>query len=189
MPSLTAPPSPSPSALHLTRSACRSVLLSLALLLPATAALAVGGLPAEVERLHRSGNTALALQRADEGLATEPGQPALRFLKAVMLGDSGRHAEAIALFEGLTQDYPELPEPYNNLAVLQAAAGRLDLARNLLDSALRHDPGYRTAHENLGDVLVQLAQRAYESAAQGGRGEPGLQRKLRLVRDLTTPAR
>jgi Flp pilus assembly protein TadD len=76
-----------------------------------------------------------------------------------------------------------LPEPYNNLAVLQAAAGQVDSARALLETALRLDPGYRTAHQNLGDVYVRLAQRAYEAAA-GPRPEPGLQNKLRLAREL-----
>jgi Flp pilus assembly protein TadD len=89
----------------------------------------------------------------------------------------------------MTQDFPEMPEPYNNLAVLEAAAGRLDQARSLLDTALRHDPAYRTAHENLGDVLMRLAQRAYEAASGGGRNEPGLQRKLRLVRDFNLAPR
>ncbi|OYU75027.1 MAG: hypothetical protein CFE45_33535, partial [Burkholderiales bacterium PBB5] len=79
---------------------------------------------------------------------------------------------------------PDLPEPYNNLAVLHASAGRLERAREALDVALRLDPAYRTAHENLGDVLVRLAQRAYEAAAAGGQSEPALQAKLRLVRDL-----
>ncbi len=66
---------------------------------------------------------------------------------------------------------------------MQAAGGQLDRARSLLESALRLDPSYRTAHENLGDVLVRLAQRAYESAA-GPRSDPALQTKLRMVREL-----
>ena len=61
----------------------------------------------------------------------------------------------------------------------------LERAREALEIALRLDPGYRTAHENLGDVLVRLAQRAYEAASASGQAEPALQAKLRLVRDLT----
>jgi len=150
----------------------------------ANSANAANAIVAEVERLHHEGKTAQALQRADQALLIEPGNAGLRFLKGVMLSDSGQSAEAMAQFERMTQDFPEMPEPYNNLAVLEAAAGRLDQARSLLDSALRQDPNYRTAHENLGDVLMRLAQRAYEAAAGGGRSEPGLQRKLRLVRDF-----
>jgi Flp pilus assembly protein TadD len=83
----------------------------------------------------------------------------------------------------MIESFPDLPEPYNNLAVLQAAAGQLDRARALLEIALRMDPSYRTAHENLGDVFVRLAQRAYE-AASGPRSEAALQTKLRLTREL-----
>jgi Flp pilus assembly protein TadD len=144
---------------------------------------------ADVERLFHGGQTAQALLRADQALQADPGNAGLRFLKGVMLSDSGRSTEAMAQFERMTQDFPEMPEPYNNLAVLEAAAGRLDQARSLLDTALRHDPAYRTAHENLGDVLMRLAQRAYEAASGGGRNEPGLQRKLRLVRDFNLAPR
>ena len=137
----------------------------------------------EIELQFRRGETAPALQRLESTLAQHPGDAALRFLKAVMLAEYGRSAEAAALLERLTQEFPDLPEPYNNLAVLQAAAGRLEPARALLESALRLDPGYRTAHQNLGDVLVRLAQRAYE-AATGPRSDASLQNKLRLAREL-----
>ena len=110
-------------------------------------------------------------------------QAPLRFLQAVLAAESGQTAQAAALLERMTEDYPELPEPYNNLAVLQAAGGQFDRARSLLETALRLDPGYRTAHENLGDVFVRLAQRSYE-AASGPRSEPVLQTKLRLAREL-----
>ena len=65
----------------------------------------------------------------------------------------------------LTRDYPELAEPYNNLAVLHAASGHLEKAREALETALRLDPGYATARENLGDVYLRLAASAYEQAA------------------------
>jgi Flp pilus assembly protein TadD len=83
----------------------------------------------------------------------------------------------------MTEEFPDLPEPYNNLAVLHAADGQLDRARTLLESALRLDPGYRVAHENLGDVFVRLALRAYEAAAGPRSGAP-LQSKLALTRQL-----
>ncbi len=137
----------------------------------------------EIEQQFRRGETAAALQRLDATLAQHPGDAGLLFLKAVMLAEYGRSDEASALLQRLTQEFPDLPEPYNNLAVLQAAAGRLDPARALLESALRLDPGYRTAQQNLGDVLVRLAQRAYE-AATGPRSDAGLQNKLRLAREL-----
>jgi len=82
-----------------------------------------------------------------------------------------------------------LPEPYNNLAVLLAAQGRIDRARDLLETALRHDPSYAVAHENLGDVFLRLAQREYERAVSAGRTDEGLQRKLKAARDLNSVTR
>lgn len=138
-----------------------------------------------IEQQFQRGETVVAQQRLAQALARQPDDVGLRFLQAVMLTGSGSTAEASRLFEQLTQEYPDLPEPYNNLAVLQAAVGRIDAARGLLETALRLDPGYRTAHENLGDVFVRLAQRAYQ-AAVGPKADAGLQEKLRLARELAS---
>jgi len=139
----------------------------------------------EIERVFRAGDAALAFQRLDQALLSQPDNARLRFLRGVMLSETRREPEAMAVFERLTQDYPELPEPYNNLAVLHAARGQLDSARALLETALRNDPAYLAARENLGDVFVRLAQRAYEQAGSAGQVDATLQRKLRMVRELT----
>ena len=141
----------------------------------------------EVEALLQRGEAALALQRADEALAARPADAPLRFLRGVALARNGRASEAAEVYDRLTQDFPELPEPFNNLAVLRAAEGRFEQARSLLDAALRLDPAYRTASENLGDVLVRMAERAYDAALSTGRGDAPLQRKLRLTRELAGP--
>ena len=140
---------------------------------------------AAIERQFRGGERTQALKQLDQALAQHPRDAGLRFLQTVMLTESGRSAEASRLLEQLSEDYPELPEPYNNLAVLQAAEGQLDRARSLLEAALRLDPGYRTAHQNLGDVLLRLGQRAYEAAAAGVPADTSLQAKLRQLRELT----
>ena len=167
-------------------TACLVLVCLLLATLPPAAMAAAGETPltaAEIERQYRSGEPHAALQRLAQALAQRPGDAALRFLQAVLLADAGQTAQAQRLLERMTEEFPDLPEPYNNLAVLQAANGQLDQARSLLETALRLDPAYRTAHENLGDVFVRLAQRAYESAA-GARVEPALETKLRLVREL-----
>lgn len=145
--------------------------------------------PRAIERLFRGGDTALAMTRVDQAIKARPDDATLRFTKGVMLTELRRSDEAIDVFERLTEEFPDLPEPYNNLAVLLAAQGRIDRARELLETALRHDPGYLTAHENLGDVFARLALRAYEAASGGRRVEPALERKLRLARDLSAPPR
>jgi Flp pilus assembly protein TadD len=139
---------------------------------------------ADVNRLSSKGLWAQALARADGHLAVKPRDPQMRFLRGVILSETGRFSEAEEVFTRLTQDYPELPEPYNNLAVLLAARQQLDQARAALDMALRNDPAYATAHENLGDVLVQLAARSYARAQQIEPSRQRLQAKLALVRQM-----
>jgi Flp pilus assembly protein TadD len=140
----------------------------------------------EVEKLFRGGDTTVAMQRADKAIAERPRDASMRFLRAVMLTELQRTTEAIDALNKLIEDFPDLPEPYNNLAVLLAAQGRIDSARELLETALRHDPGYAVAHENLGDVFLRLALRSFERASTG-RSDESLQRKLRLTRELAGP--
>ena len=138
----------------------------------------------EIDKLFRSGDTALAMQRVDKAIAEKPRDAALRFQRAVMLTELQRTNEAIDALNKLIEDFPDLPEPYNNLAVLLAAQGHIDSARGLLETALRHDPNYAVAHENLGDVFIRLAQREFDRASAAGRTDEALQRKLKLTRDL-----
>jgi Flp pilus assembly protein TadD len=135
----------------------------------------------DIERAYRAGERVQAVERLDRAIHAQPQDAQLRFLKAVLLAEAGRSDEAADIYQRLTQEYPELPEPYNNLAVLYAARGQLDKARDALETALRNDPAYATAHENLGDVYVQLALQSYERA--GARGAE-LQRKLQIARQL-----
>ena len=144
---------------------------------------------AEVSRLHAAGDPGAALQRAERFLVTRPRDPQMRFLRAVILADTGRSAEAIAELEKLTQDYPDLPEPHNNLAVLHAAGGHHAQARGELEQALRLAPGYATAHENLGDVQAALARDSYAAAVRLEPGRPGISAKLALVRQLLPSVR
>ena len=75
-------------------------------------------------------------------------------------------AQPLTPIRQLTQTYLELPEPWNNLAVIRAGQGRLDEAQRLLQEALRNNPDYAQAHANLADVLVQQAVQHLHSAQQ-----------------------
>lgn len=141
----------------------------------------------EVKRLHAAGQTAQALQRADAHLASHPKDAPMRFVKGVLLADSARPAEAMQVYEALIEDLPELAEPYNNLAALQAAAGDYDKARQALEQAVRAQPAFAVAHQNLGDVLATLAARSYARALQLEPSSPALVAKLALVRQLAQP--
>lgn len=139
----------------------------------------------DIEKLYRTGDLQQALQRADAAIEAQPRAAQMRFLKGVMLSDLKRNAEATQVFAALTEDFPELPDPYNNLAVLYAADGQLQSALNALQTALRNDPNHRAARENLGDVHLALAQQAWTLAQAGSKGDDAeLRRKLRLAREI-----
>ncbi len=142
----------------------------------------------DVNALLRSGKLSEALNKADQYLAAKPRDAQMRFLKGVIQTESGKPADAITTFNKLTEDYPELPEPYNNLAVLYAGQSQFDKARAALEMAIRTNPSYATAHENLGDVYAKLASQAYSKALQLDGNNTGVQPKLALIRDLFSPA-
>ena len=142
---------------------------------------------ADVNILVRAGKLAEALAKADQYLASKPRDPQMRFIKGVIQTEAGKPADAIATFTQITQDYPELPEPYNNLAVLYAGQSQFDKARAALEMAIRTNPSYATAHENLGDVYAKLASQAYTKALQLDGGNAGVQPKLALIRTLFAP--
>jgi tetratricopeptide (TPR) repeat protein len=121
---------------------------------------------AQVQRLLKQGKVAPALRQADAYIAKHPRDPQMRFIKAGALQAAGRVNDAEAMLTRLTHDYPELAEPWNNLAVLYAARGQIDQAKAALDAALRIDPHYATALENRGDIDIRLALRHYAQARQ-----------------------
>jgi len=141
----------------------------------------------DVNRLVRAGQLAEAMAKAEQYLAAKPRDPQMRFLKGVIQSESGKPTDAISTFTLITQDYPELPEPYNNLAVLYAGQNQFDKARAALEMAIRTNPSYATAHENLGDVYAKLASQAYSKALQLDGGNAGVQPKLALIRTLFSP--
>ncbi|MEP6965958.1 MAG: tetratricopeptide repeat protein [Polaromonas sp.] len=143
---------------------------------------------ADVNRLIGANQYPEALAKADQYLAGKPRDPQMRFLRGVIQTETGKTGDAIATFTKITEDYPELPEPYNNLAVLYAGQSQFDKARAALEMAIRTNPGYATAHENLGDIYVRLADQAYGKALQLDASNASLAPKLSLVRQLLTPA-
>ena len=146
---------------------------------------AVADVAADVHALLLSrGDPNGALQLAERAAAANPKDPQARFLHGVVLMDLQRDDAAMEVFTQLTQEYPELPDPYNNIALLQARAGRLEAARQALETALRNDPGHRAARANLGQVHLMLAVQAWEQAAAAGPLDAPVQRLLDGVRAL-----
>ncbi len=157
-----------------------------------TAALLLSGFAAradegdEVARLYRQGNLVEALEQADAYLSRNPGDAQMRFQKGLILTEQKKTADAINVFSSLSKDYPDLPEPHNNLAVLYASQGEYDKARDALEAAIRTHPSYSTAHENLGDVYAKMASQAYGKALQLDKDNAAAQTKLSMIKDLFT---
>jgi Flp pilus assembly protein TadD len=128
-----------------------------------------------------------AATRIDALLVTRPREPQARFLKGVVQTEQGQTAAAMATFRGLVEDYPELPEPYNNLAVIYAQKGDYENARIALETAVITAPDWSVAHENLGDVYARLAAAQYNRAATLDKGNKTAPAKLVLVRQLLAP--
>ena len=140
----------------------------------------------EAQQLLKQGQTDRAMERVEQYLKTKPKDARGRFLRGILLTEQNKPTEAIRVFTELTQDYPELPEPYNNLAVLYASQGQYDKARGALEMAIRTHPSYATAHENLGDIYAKMASQAYDKALQLDKGNQAAQTKLNLIKDLFT---
>jgi tetratricopeptide (TPR) repeat protein len=138
----------------------------------------------EVSRLVRAKQFDEALNRAQQYLQTNPRDPQMRFLVGLAQDQKGDKAAALETFTSLTQDHPELPEPHNNLAVLHAAAGRYDEARVALEAAIRANPRYAVALENLGDVYARLAERAWRNAQGIDAQNTRLAPKLKAVQGV-----
>ncbi|MFG6466128.1 tetratricopeptide repeat protein [Roseateles sp. BYS87W] len=119
---------------------------------------------AGAQRLWLAGQKTQAVAQVEQALTRTPDDATLRFALGVMRMELGQRDQALQLFTRLTQDFPDLADPYNNLAVLHAAAGNLDDAKLALEQALRLQPEHAQAQENLGDVLSRLALRAYQRA-------------------------
>ncbi|NIC43621.1 tetratricopeptide repeat protein [Aquabacterium sp. A08] len=141
--------------------------------------------PSDIQQLLQRGQPAQALQRIDQALARTPDRPDLAFYRGVALTELNRDEEALAIFRGLHRTYPDSPEPLNNLGVLLARQGQWPAAVEALQTALKLDPQYPAAHENLGDVYARMAAQSYQNALQAPAGQSGhAQAKWRLVSQI-----
>ena len=138
----------------------------------------------DIGKLMKQGQNTQALEQVDQYLAGKPKDAQGRFLKGLILTELNRTNDAVAVFQKLTEDYPELPEPYNNLAVIYAQQKQYEKAKQALEMAIRTHPSYATAHENLGDIYARMASQAYDKALQIDSSNTSAQTKLSMIRDL-----
>src|SRR5262245_41909241 len=134
----------------------------------------------DASKMLRAGQHQQAMEKVNKILSGKPKDPQARFLKGLIFAEQGNTKDATELFLGLTKDYPDLPEPYNNLAVIYASQGQYDKARGALEQSIRTHPSYATAYENLGDVYAKLASQAYDKALQIDSANAAAKNKLAL---------
>lgn len=163
--------------LHIRRIALAAALL-------AGTHTAFAGPADDAKSLMAQGQYAEALSKLDQHLSKNPQDASARFSRGLALVKLNRTNEAIKAFADLTRDYPQLPEPYNNLAVIYAQQGDYEKARDALEAALATHPSYATAHENLGDIYAALAGAAYNRALLLDQGNQGVRNKLSLISQL-----
>jgi tetratricopeptide (TPR) repeat protein len=142
----------------------------------------------DAQTLLAQGQRTQALEKVERAIAANPKDRQARFLKGVILAELNKLDDAAAVFLKLTEEAPELPEPYNNLAVIYAQQQQFDKAKAALEMAIRTHPSYAVAHENLGDLYARMARQAYDRALQIDSRNTNAQAKLNLLRELNTTA-
>ena len=131
---------------------------------------------AEIEELIRKKQWTQAQQKLQLAIkqngptANSTVSPQFRFMHSQILAGQGQVGKALQELQALIQDFPELPEPYNNLGVLLAAQGQYDEALTALTSAIQARPHYKIALQNLGDLYSAMAQQAYAQAKNAKEG-------------------
>lgn len=133
-------------------------------------------------------NWAAALSALDARIKSNPRDVQAKFKRATILARLNRDNDAIAAFTELTQQYPELPEPYNNLAALYAKHGRYEEARTALETAVKANPSYGLAWENLGDLYLRLADASYKRATALGHASGTTRQRLGDVEKIVSPS-
>lgn len=147
-----------------------------------------GNVLAQVQRMIDSGDNWKALKQLDGLIKREPGNKDARFMRGIVLVQLNRTPDAIKVFTQLTKDFPQLPEPYNNLAVLYAQEGQYDNAKDSLLAAIKTHPSYATAHENLGDIYSTMARQAYNRALELDKANDAARVKLAMLDRIVSPA-
>ena len=136
----------------------------------------------DVRKLLRQAKYPQALLIVNTTLATNPRDPQMRFWQGFIFEQLGQPDMALQVYLDLTREYPELAEPFNNLGVIYAAKGDYPNAKAALDNALRANPNYAAAHENMGDLLINMARQAYERALAIEPKQRGILKKIEQIK-------
>ena len=138
----------------------------------------------EIKLLLKNGKYVRAEKLISDSIKVKPNNPELLFYKGIIETNIGKNDAAINTFRNLTERFPELPEPFNNLAVLYAEKGQFKLAKEILEQAIKTNPSYLTAHINLGDIFTKMASEAYNKALEIDKSNNIAITKLSMITQL-----
>ena len=138
----------------------------------------------DVRKLLRQAKYPQALLLVNKALATNPRDPQMRFWQGFIFEQLGQPDMALQVYLDLTREYPELAEPFNNLGVIYASKGDYPNAKASLDNALRANPNYAAAHENMGDLLVNMARQSYERSMAIDAKQRGISQKIEQIKPV-----
>ncbi|QWE17501.1 lipopolysaccharide assembly protein LapB [Polynucleobacter sp. AP-Nino-20-G2] len=124
------------------------------------------GVPSDIEKQIKAKRYPEAIDLINLQLNKTPRNVQLRYVKARLQIELRQWTAAKKTLIEITQQFPELPEPYNNLAALAANQENWIEARDYLELALKLRPTYATASANLGEVYIRLAAQAYDNAGR-----------------------
>ncbi len=122
-----------------------------------------------------------AFQFIQAYLIDHPNDPQMKFWLALLLNKKGSTQESLALYREITQQYPELAEPHNNLGMLLAQQGELEEAKLEFEMALREQPDMAFAMENLSQVYLLLTEQTLKKALALNPQSRTLATKLQIV--------
>lgn len=138
----------------------------------------------DVRKLLRQAKYPQALILVNKALATNPRDPQMRFWQGFIFEQLGQPDMALQAYLDLTREYPELAEPFNNLGVIYASKGDYPNAKAALENALRANPNYAAAHENMGDLLVNMARQSYERSLTIEPKQRGISQKIEQIKPV-----
>lgn len=138
----------------------------------------------DVRKLLRQAKYQQALLLVNKNLATNPRDPQMRFWQGFIFEQMGQPDMALQVYLDLTREFPELAEPFNNLGAIYAAKGDYPKAKAALDNALRANPNYAAAHENMGDLLVNMARQSYERSLTIEPKQRGISQKIEQIKPV-----
>ncbi len=135
----------------------------------------------EVLKLLKQDLSEQAFVMVSQYLQDHPQDPQMRFWLGNLWVKKGEKKTAAEIFLRLTQDCPELSEPYNNLGILQFEAGDFSAAKASFEAALKVQPDFALAVENLADTYLLLSRSTLEHASALDPKSKSAKYKLELI--------